>query len=106
MLALAWLGLDEHKTVMTLCREAIGLGRNLGYHAETVAQPLNTLAISLHHTGQTAEAITCWHEAAALFDHYGRAEKAKQIRHQIHSTRPGPARPGSQRRGPGAKQIP
>lgn len=87
VLARAWLGLNEHETVITLCGKAVTLGRNLGYHVET-AEPLNTLATSLNHTGQTAKVITCWREAA-LFDYYGRPEHADQVRRRIHKALPG-----------------
>jgi tetratricopeptide (TPR) repeat protein len=89
MLARGWLGLGEHETVISLCRKAIELGRRVGHPTDTVAGPLDTLAISLNHTGRTAEAATCWREAAILFDHHGRRERADEVRHRLHSAHPG-----------------
>jgi tetratricopeptide (TPR) repeat protein len=85
ILASAWLGVGEHETVMSLCRQAIDIGREVGNPVDTVARPLATLAVSLHHTGRTAEAAACWHEAADLFDYYGRPDSADQARQSAHS---------------------
>lgn len=79
-LARIWQKQGEHQKTIALCREAISLGRATVMLAETVAAPLDTLAVSLHHTGNTAGAIVCWEEAAAIFDSHGRSSQSDQIR--------------------------
>ncbi|MGH3878190.1 MAG: ATP-binding protein [Actinophytocola sp.] len=85
LLARAWLGLGEYRKVIDLCQQAISLGRVTGNLGETVAQPLDTLATALHHTGNTTEAVNCWQEAANLYDKYGRPYPADEIRRRLSS---------------------
>ncbi len=85
MLARARFGLGEHEMVISLCRKAIGLGRNVGNPAQTVAEPLDTLAKALQRIGRVTEAITCWLEAAEVFDHHGRSDQADQVRRRVRS---------------------
>ncbi len=84
-LACAWQGLGEHHKAITLCQEAIALGRTIGDPAHNIAEPLDTLAKSLHHTGRLTEAIQCWHEAAALFTDCGHLHRAAEIREHLHT---------------------
>ncbi|MFD8496945.1 tetratricopeptide repeat protein [Amycolatopsis sp. NPDC059657] len=79
----AWQGLGNHKMAIALCREAITLGRAVGQYAVSAADALATLAISLHQTGDTVEAISCWRGAAALFENCGRPHRARDIRQRL-----------------------
>jgi tetratricopeptide (TPR) repeat protein len=83
--ARAWQGLGEHEKAIRICREAITLGRATGGFGEMIAEPLNTLAVSLHHTGNAAEAVTYWREAAILFEDHGRPHQAAQVRQRLHA---------------------
>jgi tetratricopeptide (TPR) repeat protein len=91
LLARAWQGLGDHRKVIDLCRQAIDVGREVGNLVDTVAAPLNTLAISLHHNGNTEEAIVRWTEAVILFDRYGRPRRAAEVRQRLRSARVGEA---------------
>ncbi len=83
--ARAWQGLGEHHRTIELCREAIALGRELATALNyIVAEPLDTLAVSLHHTGDTTSAIICWDEAAKILDDYGLLFQADQVRDRAH----------------------
>lgn len=82
-LACAWHGLGEHQQAIALCRDAISLGRTTGLPIDAVAAPLDTLAVCLHHTGDTASAIACWEEAAAIFDHRRYPYRADQVRDRL-----------------------
>lgn len=76
----AWQGLGQHRKAIELCRKAISVGRTTSFLYQTVAEPLDTLAVSLHHTGDTASAMVCWEEAVAIFDDCGRPFEADQVR--------------------------
>ncbi|MFD9961787.1 ATP-binding protein [Amycolatopsis sp. NPDC058986] len=78
--ARAWQGLGEHRKAIALCREAISLARTSGFLAGAVAKGLDTLAVSLHHIGDTTSAIACWNEAAAIFDDRGYPFAADRVR--------------------------
>ncbi|MGO1056077.1 ATP-binding protein [Crossiella sp. CA198] len=69
--ALAWQGLGEHDTAIRLCQEAIQGYRDLGRGGEPLARCLETLAVSLAHTGDPAQAARCRDEAAAIRDELG-----------------------------------
>ncbi|RSM91684.1 hypothetical protein DMH04_01530 [Kibdelosporangium aridum] len=96
-LALAWQGLGDHQKTIDLCRKALTLGRATRDEytvavgrttravAETIAALLDTLAISLHHTGNTAEAIACWHEAVAVLEESGYEHRAAEVRQRLHN---------------------
>ncbi|GAA2827217.1 hypothetical protein GCM10010452_64360 [Crossiella cryophila] len=64
--ALAWQGLGEHDTAVQLCQEAIQGYRELGRGGEPLAMCLETLAVSLAHNGDPAQAARCRAEAAEI----------------------------------------
>lgn len=79
-LALAVRGLGDYGRAIDLCHEALAVGRGTpSVPVESVAEPLETLADCLHESGRTTEAIANWQEAATVFDHYGRRERAERI---------------------------
>ncbi|MEV8440449.1 tetratricopeptide repeat protein [Actinosynnema sp. NPDC051121] len=82
-IAQARQGLGDHPATIALCRDAIRLGHLFGDVLVTVAEPLETIAVSLHHVGQVSESLTCWQEAAAIYERYGQLDKASQIRERI-----------------------
>jgi hypothetical protein len=56
-----------------------------------VAEPLDTLAQCLHHTGETTEALACWQEAAKIYNTYGHPDDAARIQEhlqKLHNTEP------------------
>lgn len=79
-LACAWQGLGDHQKAIGLCRKAISVGRIVGTFVRTVAQSLDTLAVSLHETGDASGAIVCWEEAVAIFNDCGHQFEADQVR--------------------------
>jgi tetratricopeptide (TPR) repeat protein len=79
-LARAWQGLGEHQKTIALCRKAVALDHIATSLDETVAKPLATLAVSLHHTGDTASAIACWEEAATVFNDQNLPLEAHEVR--------------------------
>lgn len=86
-IAQAWQGLGDYPQAIALCREAIALGRDTRVSpAGLVAEPLDTLAQCLHHAGHTGEALTCWQEAARIFDTYGRPEDATRVRERLQGS--------------------
>lgn len=80
-IARAWQGLGDHRQVIVLCREAVEFARGCGY----VAAVLDTLATSLHSTGETADAITCWREAITEADDLGAPHHAVRIRDRLRT---------------------
>lgn len=82
-LARAWQGLNEHHTAIAVCRDVVAQGRTIGFLAETVADPLDALGISLNYIGRTAEALECWREAVAIFKDYGQPYRATQVQDRI-----------------------
>nr|CEL13535.1 transcriptional regulator, SARP family [Kibdelosporangium sp. MJ126-NF4] len=84
-LALAWQGLGEHQRAIHLCKESIALLRALifSHRGGVIAGPLDTLAKSLHHTGDIDEAVACWSEASALLDDSGYPDEAAQVRQRL-----------------------
>lgn len=88
-IAQVWQGLGDHNKTISMCRQAITLGRTVGDVAGTVAAPLDTLAMSLHHLGDTDEAVACWREAAVLFDDCGRPHHSARVRQRLHSAQTG-----------------
>ncbi|SDW34231.1 Tetratricopeptide (TPR) repeat [Amycolatopsis xylanica] len=89
LVAEAWQGLGNHEKAIMLCREAIILSRAVGQFQTSTAEALATLAISLYQTGEAAEAISCWREAAALFDEYGGPHRAADIRQRLREVEGG-----------------
>ncbi|MFJ8914620.1 ATP-binding protein [Amycolatopsis sp. NPDC102389] len=83
-LARAWRHLDELEKAIAMCREALAIGhsRPLNRHS-TVAEPLDVLATCLHRVGHTGEAVTCWQEAAAVYDDTGFSHKAAELRRRL-----------------------
>ncbi len=83
--ARAWHQLDDPEKAIALCRSAIAVGRStpLNRH-NTVADPLDVLAICLHQLGRTDEAITCWQEAAAIYDDAGYPNRTAEVRQRLH----------------------
>jgi tetratricopeptide (TPR) repeat protein len=58
--------LGEYPRAIDLCQQAVTAGRStLVWRIEGVAEPLETLAQCLHHTGRAIDAIARWQEAAA-----------------------------------------
>ncbi|MFJ7213252.1 tetratricopeptide repeat protein [Amycolatopsis sp. NPDC098790] len=84
-LARAHLGLGQHGEAIALCRKAIAEGRGVNYTSLVVAEPLDTLGVLLNLGGDTAGAIECWREAAALFDSYSRPQRATEVRARIET---------------------
>jgi tetratricopeptide (TPR) repeat protein len=84
MVAQARQGLDQHEQAITLCQHAIAIGHE-GIDRSVLAESLNTLAESLYHTGNIADAITCWRDAAALFDDHGEFDRATGIRSHLNT---------------------
>ncbi len=96
-LARAWQGLGEHRKVIDLCRAALTLGRaTQGKYtivigrgsrvlATTLADTLDTFAISLHHTGNSDEAIACWREAVALLEEFSYEQRAAEVRQRLNN---------------------
>lgn len=83
-LARAWQRLDDHRQAIDLCRQAIEIGRAFPYlQHETLAGPLETMAQCLHQIGRTAEALSCWREAAAIYDQCGRGYAVERIQQQL-----------------------
>ncbi|WP_439377593.1 ATP-binding protein [Amycolatopsis lexingtonensis] len=92
-LARAKQGLGYHEEAISLCRKAIAIGRQLDLNLDlNVAGPLDTLARSLHHSGDTAHAISCWRESAALFTEYGDYQRAEEVKARLDTLET----PGSQ----------
>ncbi|WP_228688418.1 ATP-binding protein [Amycolatopsis keratiniphila] len=82
--ARAQQGLGNHETAITLCREAITLGRRIGVSRdESIATPLDVLATSLHHLGHQSEAIACWQESATIHDDHGLPHNATDVRQRL-----------------------
>jgi tetratricopeptide (TPR) repeat protein len=82
IVAQARQGMGEHQTAIELCREAIAIGRESRAHSG-VAESLATMAVSLHHVGDVNAAIASAHEAAMVFDNFGRPNRATQLRAYI-----------------------
>ncbi|MFD5249359.1 ATP-binding protein [Amycolatopsis sp. NPDC058340] len=91
-LARTWHQLGDPDKAIALCRGAIALGHTtpLNRH-NTVADPLDVLAICLHQLGRTDEAITCWQEATAVYDDAGYPNKSAEVRQRLHDADPGDA---------------
>ncbi|MFD8494939.1 ATP-binding protein [Amycolatopsis sp. NPDC059657] len=84
-LARAWLGLHDPDRAIALCRDAIALGRSTPLNRDhTVAEPLDVLATCLHQLGQTCDAISCWQEAADVYDDTGLPHKAAEVRQRLN----------------------
>jgi tetratricopeptide (TPR) repeat protein len=89
-LAAAWQGLGEHEHAITFARNALSLGRTASNDVtRVVAAPLDTLAISLHQTGHSAEAVNYWQEAAQISEDYGDPHQAAQIREHLRAAQAG-----------------
>ncbi|TCO55651.1 ATP-binding protein [Actinocrispum wychmicini] len=94
-LARAVRELGEYPRAIDLCQNAVTVGRSTpAWPIDTVAEPLETLAQCLHHTGRTTDAIAHWQEAAAVFDHYGEPQRAEQIRDHLRTLSEAPRRTG------------
>ncbi|WP_410600992.1 NB-ARC domain-containing protein [Amycolatopsis sp. lyj-90] len=84
-MARAWRRLGDPETAIALCRDAIALGHSTPVNrSTTIADPLEVLASCLHELGHTSEAVTCWKEAAAVYDENGRTSEATEIRQRLH----------------------
>ena len=81
--AVAWQGLGDDRQAIAICEEIISRGRTVGSYEYMVADPLCTMAVSLHRVGRDEDAHRCWAEAAALFDEFGRSWHARQARANI-----------------------
>lgn len=84
-LALRWLaqarqGLGEHRVAIELCRESILLGKEAIASDKSVAGTLETLAVSLSAVGRAEEAVSCWLEAADLYELRYYPQKARAAR--------------------------
>ncbi|MET9266399.1 tetratricopeptide repeat protein [Amycolatopsis sp. NPDC004079] len=84
-LALIRQKLGDHQAAIGLCRDVIARVREPGDLGWTSAEPLDTLAHSLHRTGSTDAAIACWQEAADIFDADGDAHRAAQVREHLNT---------------------
>ncbi|MGK4593909.1 tetratricopeptide repeat protein [Amycolatopsis sp. w19] len=85
LLARTWHALHDTRKAIELCQQAIAIGRRtLIIRYETLAEPLDVLAICQHHLGHTIDAIKCWQEAATIYDDSGHARKAAEVRQRLH----------------------
>ncbi|WP_037306093.1 tetratricopeptide repeat protein [Amycolatopsis orientalis] len=83
-LARAWRQLGAPEKAIALCRDAIALGHSTPLNRyETIAGPLDVLATCLRRLGRTDEAISCWQEAAAVYDNAGYSHKAAEVRRRL-----------------------
>ncbi|WP_236725464.1 tetratricopeptide repeat protein [Amycolatopsis orientalis] len=90
-LARTWDQLGDPDRAIVLCREAIALGHRTPLNRNnTIADPLDVLAACLHQLGRTDEAITCWQEAAAVYDHAGYPHKATEVRQRLYDAQSKP----------------
>ncbi|MEV4052008.1 BTAD domain-containing putative transcriptional regulator [Amycolatopsis sp. NPDC049688] len=88
VLARGWQGIGDHDRAIVHCRRAIALGRrSLGSQDETLAEPLEILATSLHRLGQVAEAVASWRQAAAIYAERGKDADAAMIDGRIRAAR-------------------
>lgn len=68
--ARAWQGMGMHPEVIALCEHALSIEPNHAYPPST-AGILDTLGLSLRHTGDVTRAMACWCEALEIFDRFG-----------------------------------
>ncbi|WP_169739588.1 ATP-binding protein [Amycolatopsis taiwanensis] len=85
-------GLGEHQQAITLLRHAISLRHTIDAYKYEIAECLNCLAVSLHHTGHTVDAITSWREAVHLYDQYGLRQRADLVRQRLRAAENQPAK--------------
>jgi tetratricopeptide (TPR) repeat protein len=84
-LAHARHGLNDLETAISLCRDAVALGRRSPNNRNMVtAEPLAVLASYLHQIGHTGEAIDCWRQAATLYTEAGYPRKAADVRQHLN----------------------
>lgn len=82
-LARAWQGQRNHPKTIALCRDAIALSPRIRSLGSILADLFDTLAVSLHHTGETSEAVSRWREALAIYEDCGRPGRATQVRERL-----------------------
>ena len=82
-MARAQQGLGEHAEAIALCEQAQRSESALIEQREHAAI-LDTLGISLAHTGDPARAISCWQAALTVFDEFDES-RARDLRDRIHA---------------------
>lgn len=84
-LARTWRELRALEKAISLCQEAIAIGRRMPlYRNTTIADPLDVSATCLHQLGNTTEAIACWREAATVYEDTGYPNLAAEVRQRLH----------------------
>jgi tetratricopeptide (TPR) repeat protein len=83
-LAVVWQGLGNHQKVIELCTQAIDIAQIYTVFPPQTAAALDTLATSLHHTGDHSGAIACLHEALKIYEHFD-ADHALATRYRLQA---------------------
>jgi tetratricopeptide (TPR) repeat protein len=82
-IARAWQGLEAHSEAIAACERAVSVGHDHG-PPTLAASILDTLGVSLQHTGDVERAVTCWREALDIFDRFA-DPRAAELRARLHA---------------------